>query len=107
MAKLKLPKLRLPRVRHLNKWTILALLSYFNILVLIPFFLGKKNSFVAYHSRQGLALFLFTAIGMFSFYLPYLPWLVILYVLVCFIYGLVNVLTSHEKPIPFIGKLAQ
>lgn len=112
MSKLKLPKLKInkdkfkfPRVRKFNYWTLLAVLSYLSILVIIPLLLSKKNDFVRYHARQGALLFLFSAIAIFVFYIPYLPWLVIVYVVFCIVYGIVNVFMSRERPLPLIGKI--
>jgi uncharacterized membrane protein len=35
----------------------MAILSYFGILALIPYFSEKKNEYVRYHARQGMDLF--------------------------------------------------
>lgn len=99
-----LARIKLPRIRRLNKWTILAMLSYLNVLVFIPILLSKKNDFVKYHAKQGLILLLFTTIAIFSFYIPVLPWILALYILVCILFGLWNVFTSREKALPILGK---
>ena len=112
MPKFKLPKVKInkdkfkfPRLRKFNYWTLLAVLSYLNILVLIPLLLSKKNDFVKYHARQGALLFLFSVIAIFAFYVPYLPWLVIVYIAYCVVYGIINVFMSRERPLPLLGKL--
>lgn len=40
----------------------LAILSYFGILSLIPYFVEKKNKFTRFHAVQGLNLFIIEAI---------------------------------------------
>lgn len=93
-------------IRKFNWLTILTLLSYFNILVLIPFFGLRKSQFGEYHARQGLALLAVWVIGGFSFYLPVLPYLFAFFILICMVYGIVNVFLGRERHLPLIGKLA-
>ena len=93
-------------IRKFNWLTVLTLLSYLNVLVLIPFFGLRKSKFGEYHARQGLALLAVWVIGGFSFYLPVLPYLFVLFILVCMIYGIINVILGREHPLPLIGKLA-
>lgn len=100
----KAKKIKIPRIRKINVWTILALISYLNILVFIPLLLSKKNTFIAYHAKQGFALLVVWVLFFFSFYIPVLPWIFALYILICIVYGIYNVLTSKEKPLPIIGK---
>lgn len=102
--KLNLSKIKLPRIRKFNMTTFLAMLSYLNILVLIPLIAGKNRPFITFHAKQGLALLAVSVVGVFSFYLPVFPWLFTLFVLICIIFGLVNVFTSKERRLPLIGK---
>ena len=45
---------------------VMAILSYFGILVLIPYFSEKNNSFVVFHAKQGLNLFILEIIVAFA-----------------------------------------
>jgi uncharacterized membrane protein len=119
MKKIGIPKLKLSKaslkrmdwsrvnLRKLNGLTIISLLSYFNILVLIPLFFARKSSFAQFHARQGLALLTLTVLFSFSFYFSFLPWLFAVLIVACFIIGVLNVVTGHERPLPIIGKLAK
>ena len=86
----------------------LAIVAY--ILFFIPLLTEQKNDpFVRYHMRQGFALFVvecvYMLIGrMFVFY--WLSWLLSLAVLALFIIGVINAASGKEKPLPFIGQLA-
>lgn len=93
--------------RKFNWLTIVALLSYLNILVFIPLLFVRKSPFVQFHARQGLALFITTGIFLFSFYVLVLPWLCALFVLVCIIIGIMNVFRGLERPLPLIGRFAK
>lgn len=42
---------------------VLGILSYLGILALIPFLSEKNNSFVVYHAKQGMNLFILEIIG--------------------------------------------
>jgi len=116
MTPLEVPKVKLPDIKNLNwsklnlrrlNWlTIITLLSYLNILVLIPLFFMKKSDFAQYHARQGLALLVLTVLFSFTFYLPLIPWIFAILILVCLLVGVANVVRGLERPLPLVGKLA-
>lgn len=83
--------------RKINMLTVLALLSYFHILVFIPLLFGKKSKFVQFHVRQGLLLLLFWVVLQFSLFLPILPLFIALYILISIGYGVVNVFTGRRR----------
>ena len=64
-----------------------------------------------YHAKQSLVLFImWVAIAILST-IPVIGWFVIiplgnLFVLILWIFGIVNALTLKEKPLPLIGKWA-
>jgi hypothetical protein len=94
-------------LRKLNWVTVAALLAYFNILLLIPLFCCKKSKFIQFHVRQGIALLVVTVLFFFSFFVTFLPIILGLFIVVCFIIGIINVITGHERYLPLIGKLAK
>jgi uncharacterized membrane protein len=113
LNKIKVPKVKLSKLdwskfnlRKVNSTTILAILSYLYILVLIPIIFGSKKPFIQYHTRQGMALLVLWVLFSFSFFLPLLPWIIGLFIIVCIVVGIINVVTGHERPLPLIGKLA-
>ena len=46
----------------MNGNKVMAILSYFGILVLIPIFAAKDDAFARYHANQGLVLLIASAI---------------------------------------------
>jgi len=94
------------KIRKFNWITVLAILSYLNILVLIPLFASKNIPFVRFHAKQGVVLMAFFALSLFTLYVPVLPYLFALFYIVCIICGIVNVARGGEKHLPLIGKLA-
>jgi uncharacterized membrane protein len=104
---LKLKKINWPKIQDMKKEAPLALLSYLHILVIIPLIFSKKSDFVKYHSRQGLMLLLFWILVGFSFYVPYLPWLLLIIIFVDILYGIIHVVLGKTRPMPLIGKMAE
>lgn len=87
----------------------IAVLCYFGILLLIPFLMKPESRFVRFHSNQGLVLLILgIACGIVSI-IPILGWLVSLVVgifsFICWILGIVNVLSGKMKPLPIIGSI--
>jgi uncharacterized membrane protein len=91
----------------------MAIFAYLWILILIPFLTdAKKDSFVKYHLKQGLALIIFEVIGWVAgwilVFIPIIGWLIMwlwwLATLVLAVLGIINVLNGHEKELPVIGK---
>ncbi len=105
---------------------VMALLSYFGILVLIPIFAAKHSPFVRYHANQGVVLLLgmigysiadgivtailrailYKGLGLWSIYSMCSSILNLLYVgfTILAIIGIINVLNGRAKDLPIIGK---
>lgn len=84
---------------------LLALLSYLNILVIIPMFLVHKDKFIKYHVKQGMALLVVWVVFGFSFFLPILPMVLAFFIAICIVIGFANVLAGKERPLPIIGNM--
>ena len=89
---------------------LIAILSYFGLLFLIPMLVVKNDSFVQFHAKQGLVLFLFEAATAIFAAVPILGWLgaPILYIfwIVLSIIGIINVVNNKKEQLPVIGQLA-
>ena len=92
---------------------MMAILAYLWILIIIPFLTeARKEPFVKFHLKQGLALIIFDVIGwVVAFaigWIPVLGWLIAwlwwLASLILVIVGIVNVLNGQEKELPWIGR---
>ena len=88
-----------------DKSKILAGMSYFSALFLVPMFLAKDDSFALFHARQGMKLFIAGVIadilgGIFG-----LGWLVTLARLYFIYQGVSNVFKGQKKALPYIGNL--
>ena len=95
-----------------KKNTTMAAIAY--VLFFVPLLTGdaKKDSFVKYHVKQGLVLFIFAVIAWFvSSVIPVIGWFIIsplssLAILVFMIMGIINAANGEEKPLPLIGSYA-
>jgi len=97
-----------------QKNTAMAIIAY--ILFFIPLLTGdaKKDDFVNYHTKQGLVLFIVSAIVyVLQMILIYNFWrlaiifqLLSLAILVLAIIGIVNAASGKKQPLPLIGQFA-
>ena len=89
---------------------LIAILSYFGILFLIPLLVAKDSPFAKFHVKQGLVLFIAEIATTLIAWIPILGWIAgpILYIIwfVLAIIGIVNVLGGKQTPLPVIGKFA-
>nr|WP_294668990.1 hypothetical protein [uncultured Ruminococcus sp.] len=89
----------------------MAIVCYFNLLVIIPLIFEKSNNFVRYHINQGLSLCLFTIVTgviklMLNDILLYsyiFAILMALLIIIMVVIGIKNVCSGEEKPLPIIG----
>lgn len=95
-----------------NRNTAMAVIAY--IIFFVPILTGdsKKDPFVNYHVKQGLALFLTAmAINIIGWIMPFyiwwsISWLLSLGVLALLIVGILNAVNGKKVPLPLIGKIA-
>jgi len=95
-----------------SKNTTMAIIAY--IIFFVPLLTGdaKKDSFVKYHVKQGLVLFLLVVlINVIGWVIPFyfwysISWLLSLGTLVLLIIGISNAVGGKEHPLPVVGKFA-
>ncbi len=107
------------QVEDIEQNKLLAVLSYFSLLVILPIFLAKESKYARFHANQGLILMIVTmgwqfASSMLSlafsrfwwqmrFILPFIG-IVYILLLVLFVMGVANALSGKAKELPLIGK---
>ena len=84
---------------------LMAGMSYVSALFLVPMLLSKDDSFVAYHAKQGMKLFIAGIIGRIAGSIIGLGWLVTLAQVYLAYVGVQNVLNGKRKPLPYVGEL--
>lgn len=87
---------------------ILAVLSYLNVLVIVPLFFKNKDEFVKRHLKQGLFLSLTFIILPYVLIIPLLGWVTgavwFAFWLVLWLIAFISALAGKEKPMPLVGK---
>ena len=88
---------------------LISVLCYFGILFLIPYLVKQDSPFVKFHSNQGLVLFILGLIVGVVSKIPFIGWVIGavcgVFIFVCFILGIVNVLSGNMKQLPLIGSI--
>ena len=88
--------------------TLMAALSYFGILVIVPLLTEAKNDpFVKFHIKQGIVLLIAYVICGFVIWVPIIGWTLGVVLFVLFLMGLINALNGQQKPLPIIGQFAE
>lgn len=78
--------------------SIVAYITWIGLLV--AFIAGDKEG-AKFHLNQALVIFLFSLLGV----IPFVGWIWSIFMLVCWIMGLVAAVKQEEKPVPLIGKI--
>lgn len=96
--------------KDIDENKLMAVLSYFGILVLIPLLAKKDSAYAQFHAKQGLVLLIFgIAIGVVAI-IPFLGWIAAvlgsLAYLVFWIMGIVNAIGGKTNELPLIGQYA-
>ncbi len=77
---------------------IVAYITWIGLL--IAFCAGDKEG-AKFHLNQALVIFLFTLLGV----IPCIGWVWLVFMLVCWVMGLIAAINEEEKPVPLIGKI--
>lgn len=75
---------------------IVAYITWIGLL--IAFCAGDKEG-AKFHLNQALVIFLFSLLGV----IPCVGWIWLIFMLVCWVMGLIAAINEEEKPVPLIG----
>ena len=84
---------------------IMAGLSYFSVLFLLPYLFRSDDKFATYHAKQGMNLFAAGIIADIAGKLLGIGWFVWIARLYMIFKGVSNVAKGEKKPLPYIGDL--
>lgn len=84
---------------------VLACVAYIPVLIIIPALFMKKSELISFHVRQGLVLLMIEAFTVITFFVPALPVLFILLLVVLMIIGMVNAGLGRKNTLPMFGKM--
>jgi len=86
---------------------IVAAMSYFWILFLIPLLSKKDSKFCQFHAKQGLVLFLVEVVGSLVFWIPVFGWALFVLVVAAAVMGIIKTLAGEYWEMPVIGQYAK
>ena len=84
---------------------VMAGLSYFSVLFLLPYLFRSEDKFATYHAKQGMNLFAAGIIADIAGKLLGIGWFVWIARLYMIFKGVSNVVKGDKKPLPYIGNL--
>ncbi len=82
---------------------LFAVLSYINILFVLPYLLCRDDEFAMFHARQGMILFIVLAVATLLGSLLNLGWIVQLLGIYFILKGAGNAANGKMEPLPYIG----
>jgi uncharacterized membrane protein len=86
----------------------MASLSYLGILFLVPLLLAdKKDTFISFHLRQGIVLFIADVLISFIAWFPIIGWLLAAFATLISLVAFVQTLLGRKWPLPYIGLYAK
>lgn len=75
---------------------IVAYITWIGLLIAVC--AGDKEG-AKFHLNQALVIFLFSLLGA----IPCIGWIWLIFMLVCWVMGLIAAINEEEKPVPLIG----
>ncbi|MBF0195661.1 MAG: hypothetical protein HQL71_13950 [Magnetococcales bacterium] len=89
---------------------VMAAMSYLGILALVPLVINGRDPYVGFHARQGLVLWIWEVLAVFSLAIPVIGRIFFqTSSLICFLLsvaGLISILLGKAWKLPIVGNLA-
>lgn len=82
---------------------LLGALSYVSFVSVIMFLLKKENPFIAFHSKQGMVLFVASLV----WFIPLLGWIIACLAYVLMVVGFIKAYSGERFRIPIVGDIAE
>jgi len=95
---------------HSTKSRVLSLFSYLGVLCLVPLIFNKDDEYVNFHARQGLVLWIWGVLAIFSLHIPVVGAFFfsfsVLVIAIFAVIGVVSVLLTRAWRLPVVGMVA-
>lgn len=90
---------------------VMAVMSYLGILCFVPLLQNRDDEFVYFHAKQGLVIWMWGVIGIFSLYLPGLgKWMFsasLMVVMTLSIIGVLSAALNRAWKLPFVYSVSR
>ncbi|MBF0357290.1 MAG: hypothetical protein HQL70_01710 [Magnetococcales bacterium] len=95
---------------HSTRSRVLSLLSYLGVLCLVPLIFNKDDEYVHFHARQGLVLWIWGVLAIFSLHIPVVGAFFfsfsVLAIALFAVIGIISVLLTRAWRLPVVGMVA-
>jgi fumarate reductase subunit D len=95
---------------HSPKSRILSIFSYLGVLCLVPLIFNRDDEYVNFHARQGLVLWIWGVLSIFSLHIPVIGAFFfsfsVLVIAIFAVIGIVSVLLTRAWKLPVVGVVA-
>ena len=78
-----------------------SIIAYFTWIGLLIAYLAGDKEGAKFHINQALVIFLFSLLSV----VPFIGWIWSVFMVVCWIMGLIAAIQQEEKEVPLIGKI--
>ena len=100
-----------PPLQPRSPFRLMAMFSYLGVLCLVPLIFSRNDEYVNFHARQGLVLWVWGVLAIFSLHIPIIgPFFFsssVFFITVLALVGVLSVLLSRTWQLPVIGAFSQ
>jgi len=86
---------------------LMAALSYLWIISVVMIIIKKNDSYVMFHAKQGLILFIISFICWFTWFIPFIGAIIAIIVFIGIVIGFLKAYNGEKYKMPVIGDLAE
>ncbi|MBF0368361.1 MAG: hypothetical protein HQL52_02790 [Magnetococcales bacterium] len=93
-----------------NRSKVLAIFSYLGMLCFVPLIFNRNDEYVHFHARQGLVLWIWGVLAIFSLHIPLLGAFIfsssVIFVMILSVIGISSVVLSRAWRLPLVAFVA-
>lgn len=89
---------------------VMAALSYAGILCFVPLLFGKNDEFVNFHARQGVVLWVWLVLAIFTLQLPGFGWFFVFsssFISIMSLFGIISAVFLQMWKLPLVSYFAE
>jgi uncharacterized membrane protein len=86
---------------------IVSYLAFVGWVIAFVLYQNDKSELAIFHLRQALGLHVLAVFGWILFWIPIIGWLAAIFLVICWLIGLINAAQGEAKPVPLIGDFFQ
>lgn len=84
---------------------VTGIVAYITFIGLIIALIAGDKEGAKFHLNQALVIYIFGIISCVVGWIPIIGWIYSIFILICWILGLIAAINQEEKPVPLIGQI--